>query len=72
MESPVAGCTMPSPMRAILSMNPGVRMAMPLPPQAPHWTLVPTLPFICNPCAFENRFHLWVHWISWYDHCIQE
>ena len=46
MESPVAGCTMPRPMRAILSMKPGVRMAMPLPPQAPHCTPVPTLPLI--------------------------
>ena len=49
----------PRPRRAMRSMNPGVRIAMPLPPHAPHCTAVATRPL---PCSAGSDFFLHELW----------
>ena len=49
---PTGGSTVPRPMRAMRSMKPGMRTAMPKPPQAPHWRLVAT-----PPAAYKSKPH---------------
>ena len=45
---PAQASPMPRPMRSIRSAKPLLRVAMPPPPQLPHWTDRPTAPWLCE------------------------